>query len=566
MLISLHVKNLALIDETEVFFKKGLNILTGETGAGKSIIMGSVNLALGGKADKALIRNGADYALVELVFQTDSKEQEQVLQEMDIPLEDDGMVIVMRKLMPERSLCKVNGVTVSQRQLKELASLFINIHGQHETRDLLNVKRYSQILDEYSGEKQEKIKENLKAVYADYKKVCRELEQSEVDEKERAREISLISFEIEEIEHASLQVGEDESLEEQYRKMVNSKRIAENIAAAYDCTGYTGRNAAGDSIGRAVREMKQAVSLDEALEELVSQLEEIDSLLNDFNRSIVDYQESLEFEPGEFDQVERRLNQYNHLKDKYGNTVEEILRYKEEKEDKLEQLTDYENYISKLEIQKQTKYNELIKCCEELSSCRKNNAVILQKSLKTALQELNFLAVELEIQVTPNIEAITSDGYDDVDFVISLNPGEPMKSISKVASGGELSRIMLALKSVMADKEDISTLIFDEIDAGISGKTAWKVSEKMAVLGRAHQLICITHLPQIAAMADSHFMIEKSAKEGRSITEIFELKEEEVIEEIARLLSGTEVTEAVITNARELKELATKTKQNLNEK
>lgn len=563
MLVSLHVKNLALIDETEVFFGKGLNILTGETGAGKSIIMGSVNLALGGKADKNLIRSGADYALVELVFQTDSKEQEQVLEEMDIPVEEDGMVIVLRKLMPERSLCKVNGVTVSQRQLKELASLFINIHGQHETRDLLNIKRYSQILDEYSGEELEKIKENLKVVYADYKKTCMELELSIEDEKERTREISLISYEIEEIENASLRIGEDEELEEQYRKMVNGKRIAENIAAVYDCTGYSGRSAAGDSIGRAVRELKQAAAFDDSLNELVEQLEEIENLLNDFNRSIVDYQESLEFEPGEFEQVERRLNQYNHLKDKYGNSVEEILSYKEEKEQQLDRLTDYENYISRLQLAKEQKYNEVLVYCKELSVLRKKNAMVLQEKLKTALQELNFLSVELEIQVISKENAITSDGFDEVDFMISLNPGEPMKSVSKVASGGELSRIMLALKSVMADKEEIGTLIFDEIDAGISGKTAWKVSEKMAVLGKEHQLICITHLPQIAAMADSHFMIEKSAKEGRSITEIFELKEERMLHEIARLLSGTEVTDAVISNARELKDLAVKTKENL---
>ena len=564
MLISLHVKNLALIDETEVLFKDGLNILTGETGAGKSIIMGSVNLALGGKADKSLIRNGAEYALAELVFQTDSKEQELILQEMDIPMEDDGMVIVMRKLMPERSLCKVNGVTVSQRQLKELASLFINIHGQHDNKDLLNVKRYSQILDEYSGEKIDIIKEKLKTVYAEYKKVCKELEESVVDEKERTREISLISYEIEEIENASLQIGEDKELEEQYRKMVNAKRIAENVAIAYDCTGYSGRNAAGDSIGRAVRELKQIASLDTDVEELANQLEEIDNLLNDFNRSLVDYQQSLEFEPAEFDQVERRLNLYNHLKDKYGNTVEEILEYKEEKEARLQQLADYENYISKLEIEKQKKYKEVISFCKELSDCRKENALSLQEKLKNALLELNFLSVELEITVVPDEDAITADGYDDIDFIISLNPGEPMKSISKVASGGELSRIMLALKAVMADKEKIGTLIFDEIDAGISGKTAWKVSEKMAVLGKEHQLICITHLPQIAAMADAHFMIEKSAKDGRSVTEIFELKEDKGIEELARLLGGTEVTDAVISNARELKDLAIKTKQNLN--
>lgn len=564
MLVSLHVKNLALIDETEVYFKKGLNILTGETGAGKSIIMGSVNLALGGKADKSLIRNGEDYALVELIFQTETKEQKVALQEMDIPMEEDGMVIVMRKLMPERSLCKVNGMTVNQKQLKEVASLFINIHGQHETRELLNVKKYSQILDEYSGEKLEKIKENVKKSFSEYKKICKELEDSATDEKERIREVSLLSFEIEEIANANLKPGEDTDLEEQYRKMVNAKRIAQNIAAAYDCTGYSGRNAAGDSIGRAVRELKQASAYDENLEELVGQLEEIDNLLNDFNRSLVNYQDSLEFAPAEFDQVERRLNQYNHLKDKYGNTVEEIFKYKEEKEERLNQLTDYENYMHKLEKEKENIYTELKKFCDELSLCRRENAAILQDKLKTALQELNFLVVELDILVDANPENITAEGYDDVDFLISLNPGEPMKSISKVASGGELSRIMLALKTIMADKEEIGTLIFDEIDTGISGKTAWKVSEKMAVLGKEHQLICITHLPQIAAMADTHFMIEKMEKEGRSVTEISELREEKMINEIARLLSATEVTQAVISNAVELKELATKYKQSLN--
>lgn len=564
MLVSLHVKNLALIDETEVDFKKGLNILTGETGAGKSIIMGSVNLALGAKADKSLIRNGADYALAELIFQVETKEQEEVLQEMDIPVEEDGMVVVMRKLMPERSLCKVNGITVNQKQLKELASLFINIHGQHETRELLNVKKYSQILDEYCGEKQTIIKEKLKKAYTEYKQVCTELDLSFEDEKERTREVALIRFEIEEIQDASLQAGEDETLEEQYRKMVNSKRIAENVAAAYDCTGYGGRNAAGDSIGRAIKELKQVASYDEELSELINQLEEIDGLLNDFNRSIVDYREGLEFEPATFDLVERRLNQYNHLKNKYGNSVEEILAYKEERQEQLDRLENYEQYIAQLEVKKEKTRTELLKACKELSKCRRDNALSLQEELIGALQELNFPAVNFEIQVISNEEAITSDGYDDIDFLISLNPGEPLKSISKVASGGELSRIMLALKTIMADKEEIGTLIFDEIDTGISGKTAWKVSEKMAVLGKEHQLICITHLPQIAAMADTHFMIEKQEKEGRSVTDIFELKEEKMIYEISRLLSATEVTQAVMDNAKELKELATKYKQNLN--
>ncbi|MGN0306179.1 MAG: DNA repair protein RecN [Lachnospiraceae bacterium] len=560
MLVSLHVKNLALIDETEVFFGKGLNILTGETGAGKSVIMGSINLALGGKGDKGLIRTGADYALVELVFQMENEEQAALLEQMDIPPEEDGTVVVLRRLMPERSLCKVNGVTVSQKQLRELASLLINIHGQHENQTLLDDKKYSEILDGYVGEPVDILKNKLKETYASYIKVKKELDNSEIDEKEKAREIALSSFEIEEIKEAVLQPGEDVELEERYRKMINGKRIASSVAAAYHCTGYGEAAAAGNSMGRAIRELKGAAAYDEALEELIQQLSEIDNLLNDFNRSLAEYQQGLEFEPEEFDKVEKRLNLYNHLKGKYGNSVEEILLYCRKKEEQLERLEDYDHYREKLRQEREEYYGQMIALCAKLSTLRQKNALQLQKKLKKALQELNFPAVELEIQVTPQEENITSEGYDQVDFLISLNPGEPVQSISKVASGGELSRIMLALKAIMADKEQTGTLIFDEIDAGISGKTAWKVSEKMALLGKAHQLLCITHLPQIAAMADQHFLIEKKNEGGRSVTHIFEIGEEEILHELARMLSGSSVTETVLANAKELKDLAQKTK------
>ena len=560
MLISLHVKNLALIDEAEVLFQKGLNILTGETGAGKSIIMGSVNLALGGKADKSLIRTGAEFALVQLVFQVTTREQEELLAEMDIPIEEDKTVIVLRKLLPERSLCKVNGVTISQRQLKELASLFINIHGQHETQTLLNVKQYSQILDEYGGEKHEKLKNEVREGYKLYQYLANELETAKAGEREKARDISLAEYEIKEIEEAGLKKGEEEKLEYSFKRMVNAKRIAEYVKAVYEGTGYSGKNSAGESIGRAVKELKQALNYDDSLEELSLQLTEIEDLLNDFNRSLADYQKDLEFEPAQFDEVEKRLNTYHHMKEKYGNTIEEILAYKSKKEELLEKLYDFDAYIKDLSEKKEKAYTHLLLRCKKLSDSRKKNGKVLQKELKQALVDLNFLSVELVIKIEDREEKITQEGYDDIDFMISLNPGEPVKSMSKVASGGELSRIMLALKAVMADREKIPTLIFDEIDAGISGKTAWKVSEKMAVLGKEHQLICITHLPQIAAMADTHFMIEKSTKKGRSVTEIFELKEDKSLEEISRLLGGTIVTEAVLSNARELKDLANKAK------
>ncbi len=559
MLISLHVKNLALIDETEVFFGEGLNILTGETGAGKSVIMGSINLALGAKADKSLIRSGKDYALIELVFRTDDERQVSLLEEMEIPPEEDGIIVVMRKLMPERSLCKVNGVTVSQKQLRELASLLLNIHGQHENQTLLNTKKYSLILDEYAGSKAEKQKEQLAAVYGTYLKKKQELEHSRVDEKEKAREIALASFEVQEIREAELVPGEDEFLEEQFRRMVNSRKIASGAAAAYDYTA-AGQMTAADGIGRALRELKAVTTYDDSLNDLMSQLMDIESLLNDFNRSLAEYQESLEFEAEEFERVENRLNRYNRMKDKYGNTVEEILRYYCRQEERLEHLEDYDLYISGLKSEVSQYKAEALEICHRLSEVRREAAKRLQKELSKALQELNFLSVAMEIQVISVEDQLSSQGYDEIDFLISLNPGEPMKSISRVASGGELSRIMLALKAVMADKEEIRTLIFDEIDAGISGKTAWKVSEKMALLGKEHQLLCITHLPQIAAMADHHFVIEKKEEEGRSVTGIREIQSKEVLEEIARLLGGETVTDAVLANAQELKDLAEKTK------
>jgi len=420
MLISLHVKNLALIDETEVFFGEGLNILTGETGAGKSVIMGSINLALGGKADKSLIRSGKDYALIELVFRTDDERQVRLLEEMDIPTEDDGTIVVMRKLMPDRSLCKVNGMTVSQRQLRELASLLLNIHGQHENQTLLSTKKYSLILDEYGGSKAAKLKEQLAATYADYGKKKQEWEQSRVDEKEKAREIALASFEVEEIREAELVPGEDEFLEEQYRRMVNSRRIASGAAAAYENTAG-GQACAADGIGRAVRELKSLTAYDDALNEMAAQLTEVENLLNDFNRSLMEYQESLEFEPEEFDRVESRLNRYNRLKDKYGNTVEDILNYCKEQEERLEQLEDYDQYMLKLHSDMASYKEEALAICGKLSKVRKENARRLQKELTIALQELNFLSVELEIEVISKEDSLSAQGYDEIDFLISVS-------------------------------------------------------------------------------------------------------------------------------------------------
>ena len=559
MLNSLHVKNLALIDETEVTFGEGLNILTGETGAGKSIIIGSINLALGAKADKDMIRTGAEYALVELVFTVDHPKQLEAIRDMDLPMED-SQIILQRRIMDGRSICKVCGETVTARQLKQLAEILIDIHGQHEHQSLLQSGKQLEILDAYAGEELCTYKEELKTVYRQYCQTLEELEDSESDEETRRRETALMEFECKEIAEADLTIGEDEESEQIYQKMVNSQKIKEAVAAAHSLCGYED-GGIGTNVGRALREIKSVSAYDAALGEFEQQLLDIDNLLNDYNRAIADYLSGLEFDGELFDRTERRLNLINHLKSKYGSTIESILEYREKSERMLDKYRDYDTYRMELTQRADTLKEEALSICHKMSDIRSRNAEILADEMKRALIDLNFEEVRFEIRVTPEEGSMSGNGYDKVCFLISTNTGEVLKELSQVASGGELSRIMLALKTVLADKDEIETLIFDEIDTGISGKTAWKVSEKMGILGREHQLICITHLPQIAAMADVHFCIEKHVENERSVTDIRKLNDEDSVEEVARMLGGASITENVRNNAKEMKDLARNTKQ-----
>lgn len=559
MLISLHVKNLALIDEEEVFFEEGLNILTGETGAGKSIVIGSVNLALGAKADKDLIRSGKEYALVELVFQL-NEEQEKRLKEVEIFPEEDGTLIIQRRIMPSRSVCKVCGETVGARQLKEIAEILINIHGQHEHQTLLQKKKHKEILDDYAKERAGDLKEEIRECYKEFTNLQRELAEAADDETTREKEAALLRFEVKEIEEADLISGEDEELEQLYYKMTNSRKIKEALYNAYHMTGYGTEESAGEYIGRALKELKSISSYDTVLTDLETQLQDIDNLLNDFNRAASGYMEELEFDGEDFARTEERLNLVNHLKSKYGKNIEEVLAYKAKGEERLNILENYERYRSEILQRMDEVKKKLLKLSGKLSDVRRKCAKELGENLKQALLDLNFEEICFEIQVRPDPEALSADGYDEVEFMISTNKGETLKPLHQVASGGELSRIMLAFKTVLADKDDIQTLIFDEIDAGISGKTAWKVSEKLGILGKNHQIICITHLPQIAAMSDVHFLIEKSAKKGRTVTTIKKITQEDDLRELARMLGGAEITEAALRNAKEMKELAGNTK------
>ena len=558
MLHNLYVKNLALIDEIEVEFTKGLNILTGETGAGKSIILGSVNLALGGKYSADIIRKGAEYGYVELTFFVENKTQEEALKRKDI-FPDDGVVVLSRKLMSKSSISKINGETVPIALLKEAASILIDIHGQHEHQSLLYKKNHLTILDAFAKENIKQVKEKLAKAYLIYKEQKEELEEALTDEKERNKEIGFLEFEIQEIRQAKLSRQEDETLEETYRRMTNGKKIVGNLEEAYEYTGGTNSETASEAISRALRCMQEAAGCDEQAQDMFQQLAEIDSLLNDFNRELSDYKMSFDFSEETFFEVETRLNEINRLKAKYGNSIEEILEYCDKKEERLLKLQDYDAYLAQLQKKVEETEAEVKHYSNQLSLLRKEESVKLAEAIRKGLRDLNFLDTQFEI-VFRELGTYTVQGTDEVEFMISMNPGEPVRALGDVASGGELSRIMLAIKSVMAEKDQIETLIFDEIDVGISGRTAQKVSEKMSFIGRNHQVICITHLAQIAAMADAHYAIEKQVEDGVTKSKIFRLSKEQEIEELARILGGAKITDTVMQSAAEMKELAERTK------
>lgn len=559
MLVSLHVKNLVLIEEAEVDFHEGMNLLTGETGAGKSIVIGSIGYALGGKAEHDVIREGADYALVELVFHVGQEQLRKKIREMDLPMEEDGILILTRKIMPGKSIMKICGETVSARQVKELAEFLINIHGQREHLSFLQNKNCRMLLDDYCGKELEEIKTEIARQYgacAEYKK---ELEQLFMDEAARQREIALAEYEVNEIFSACLKDGEDEELEKQFHKMQNFKRIADSVGRT---ANYLEQDQEGilNQLGYALHEMNQAAGLDEELTAVLEQLSDAESLLHGAARELADYMENAAFSEQEYDAAEKRLDSINHIKAKYGASIAQVMAYGEKQREKLDKLKDLDQYVAHLKEEIAKLEQKMYSAADKAHKIRKRQAESLSAQIQTALEDLNFLKVSFTVDVARK-ESCGADGYDEVDFLISLNPGEKLRPLKEVASGGELSRIMLALKTVFAKKDQIDTLIFDEIDAGISGKTAWKVAEKMAVLGKEHQIICITHLPQIAAMADTHFLIEKKEVDKKTVTTLKPLDRKEMISEIARLLGSDNITDAVLKNAEELKNLADQTKR-----
>ena len=561
MLLNLHVKNLALIEEVDVDFEKGLIVLTGETGAGKSLILGSVNIALGNKASKDMIRKGTDYSLVELTFSVSENCAKQ-LKKYDIYMEEDNIVTVTRKISEGRSISKINGETVNIKTLKNVMSLLIDIHGQHDHQSLLYTKNHLDILDKFAKDSILELKEQIKEEYSKYTKLIKKLEEFNIDEGQKAREIEFAEYEVNEIESANLKPEEDVQVEEEFKKLSNSKEIVSALSEIYNALSYETAGGLGDIINKAVMDINSIKGMDEKISQFQTELYDIDNLCRELTSQIYDYNSGMDFNPEYVREVEERLDVINHLKLKYGNNIEEILRYKEEKEEYLEKLNNMTDEMESVKNQISELEGTLNNLCTKLSEQRKKAAKELEVLVKQALVDLNFIAVEFEIQITRK-ESIGENGFDNVEFMISTNPGESVKPLAKVASGGELSRIMLAIKSILATEDDIDTLIFDEIDTGISGQTAMKVAEKMAKISRNHQVICISHLSQIAAMADSHYLIKKTADENSTTTSIKKLTRQQSIEELVRINGGSGITEAGLIHATEMKDMADRTKSNL---
>ncbi len=551
MLKNIHVKSFALIDEVEINLASGLNVLTGETGAGKSIIIDAVNFALGQRVSKDVVRDDAEYALSELVFEINDDKTKERLNQFDIPL-DDNEVLIQRKITNGKSTARINGETVTLSTLKLIAAGLIDIHGQHDNQSLLSKASQQNLLDTILSDELKELLIRMKDTYVNLNNKISEYEQ--LNTKEAEKEIAFLQYELNEIDSASLHEGEDEALESDYKKMNNSKRIADLVSGAHRITGYDSEGA-GSLIGRALSMIRQASSIDDDAKDLELILNDIDGLLNDFNRSIADYEMSLDFSDEDYKNTEDRLNLINSLKNKYGKSIKEILDKRDEFENELNRLLNADEYKSALLSEITSLKKEAYKLCKEISAIRKKGANKLSGEIAEALLDLNFLDSQFEIKVTSDEENMKQSGYDDIEFFISTNPGEALKPLNQVASGGEMSRIMLAIKSVCAN-DSTATLIFDEIDTGISGRTAQKVSEKMSRIAKEHQVIVVTHLPQIAAMADTHFEISKSVNNGRTITSIETLSEEGKIKELARMLGGVTITEKVLENAKDMKKQA----------
>ena len=560
MLTNIHIENYALIDCLDIDINEGLNIITGETGAGKSIILGAIGAALGAKINSDVIRAGEEYSFISVSFHINDADKLKALTELDAVDLSDGDIIVTRKILPARSVFKINGVTVSAAQVRSLSSLIIDIHSQRDNLLLLKIENQLKLVDSFGDDEFRKLMDRQKSLYEEYTECNSKLANIGDDASLREREISLLQYEIKEIEEASLTVEEDEELEEKFSKMSYLEKIRRGVAESLQSLESGDVNSI-DLLGKAIKSLGDAINYDKDLVQIYDALKEAESILSDASGDLYSYIENNEMDEEEFARITNRIDLYNTLKRKYNGSVKGILEALDEKIERLDTLINSDEYITKLKDRINELIDEMNQVCQSLHDKRVGIAEHLQSLIMSEMTDLNFNNVQFLIEVRKN-DTFSSNGYDSVEFLISLNSGEDVKPLKNIASGGEISRIMLAIKSVIADRDITGTMIFDEIDTGISSRTAQYVAEKMHNISKSHQIICITHLPQIAAMADTHFYVYKEVSDNKTITCMRELDEESQINELARFLGGSKITENVMENAKEMKQLSNDYKVN----
>lgn len=538
MITNLHIKNIGIIDDLEVDMNRGMNVLTGETGAGKSLIIDALGIICGGRFSKEMIRKGENYSYVELCIYAPN----------DINSVDENIIITREIYSNGRNLCKINGRLVTVAELRNFMSNYIEIHGQNDNQQILDSRTHIKYLDNFSGNKLIGLKLEYKEKYIRYNEIKRELRNNYGDEKEKQRKLDLLKYQLNEIQDAKLKVGEEEKLEERRKIIVNSEKIAKNLSEA---DGAIGENTI-DAIGIAIRALEKIESIDNKYGESANSLRDIYYQIQEISRDVNEYMEDVDFDEKDREKIETRLDIIDNLKRKYGNNIEEILKYSDEINCEINKIENAEEYNEKLRKEQEKIEKEMTEIAEKISEIRKKNAQELSKKINDELIDLEMKNAKINVKVEYKINEFYEDGKDQVEIFIKTNVGENENKLTQIASGGEMSRIMLAIKKVLAEVDKMPIMIFDEIDTGISGKAAKSVASKLKSISLNHQVLCISHLAPIAAIADYNYFISKKVENERTSTEVKLLNEQEVLCEIARISSG-EINEVTLQYANDLR-------------
>ncbi|MCM3586391.1 DNA repair protein RecN [Mesobacillus maritimus] len=556
MLSELSIRNFAIIDSISVSFQKGLTVLTGETGAGKSIIIDAVHLLVGGRGSAEFVRHGADKAEIEGLFFLDSPQHPCYQKASDFGIEiEDGMVLLRRDISKSgKSICRVNGKLVTIAILREFGSTLIDIHGQHEHQELMDESKHIHLLDQFGYDEIQPALLEYQELYKSYEQTLKRLKQLNENEQQIAHRLDLIQFQFEEIQTAHLTINEDEELTEERRKLMNFEKIFESVQSSY--AALKGDQRGLDWISMVMDHLETAADINPSYKELHESVANSFYLLEDAARVLRNELDILEFDPQRLNEIEDRLTEINQLKRKYGKTIPEILEYSAKIEEEIETLQNKEMHIDQIEKELASLKKDLQLEATNLTKARKKWAQTLTSLIHQELKELYMEKTVFEVRVEKLEAPFQKTGTDKIEFYISTNPGEPLKPLSKIASGGELSRIMLALKSIFSKHQGVTSIIFDEVDTGVSGRVAQAIAEKIYKVAKNSQVLCISHLPQVAAMADTHLYIAKKIQEGRTRTVVTPLGEVDKVREIGRMISGIEITELTKQHAEELLQMA----------